>query len=420
MTTSSPIQAPRYLRIVLTVFLPFAGGYFISYFFRSVNAIIAPNLVADIGLSAADLGLATAAYFLSFALFQLPLGILLDRFGPPKVQTVLLLTAALGAFVFAWGDTMTTLIIGRALIGLGVAGGLMSAFKAIVLWFPRDRLPLINSVFMAFGGLGALSATAPVEAALSVTDWRGVYITIGMAAALVALLIYFVTPEKPRTEPVEPVADLIKSLGVIYTDRVFWRVAPAAFCSAAAGLALQTLWIGPWLRDVGGASRGDIAGHLFITALCLTIGFVMQGLIADLVFRKWRIRPQTVMITGMIVFVCIQSGLIMELTWMSYFLWAVFGLVSNFSALGFAVLSQHFPQSLSARANSAMNVLVFLFAFGAQYAVGAIIDLYPKTASGGYQPEAFQVAFGAIAMLQVIAITWYFVSARRATPPRIK
>jgi MFS family permease len=413
MTPASPAPGPTYLRIILSVFLPFAGGYYISYFFRSVNAIIAPDLVADIGLTAADLGLLTAAYFFAFALFQLPLGILLDRFGPAKVQTVLLLTAALGAFVFAAGDAKSTLFIGRALIGLGVAGGLMSSFKAIVLWFPRDRLPLINSVFMAFGGLGALSATAPVESAMAFTDWRGVYAAIGVVTALVALLILVVTPEKPRTAPVETVAELIKSLAAIYTDRVFWRIAPITVCAAGAAMALQGLWSGPWLKDVAGASRTEVASHLFVIALCMTIGFALQGLISDFVYRRWRIQPQTVMATGVIIFLAIQFGIIFELTWLSYVIWGAFGLLSNFAALGFAVLSQHFPQSLSARANSAMNVLVFLFAFGSQYAVGPIINTYPLTDAGGYQPQAFQVAFAAIAAIQVLAVGWYFLSGRR-------
>jgi len=409
MNSASPASGPSYFRIILTVFLPFAGGYYISYFFRSVNAIIAPALTTDMSLSAGDLGLLTAAYFISFAAFQLPIGIILDRYSPPKVQIVLLMIAALGAFVFASGETKFILFLGRALIGLGVAGGLMAGFKVIVVWFPRDRLPLINSIFMAFGGLGALSATAPVEAAMAITDWRGVYATIGVATAAFALLILLVTPEKPREKPTETISDMVRGLFSVYRDGVFWHTSPVAFSSAAAGLAIQGLWSGPWLEHVAGASRAEIASHLFITALCMTIGFTLQGLITDFVYRKWRIRPQTVMVLGMIAFVVIQMGIIFEFTWMSYLLWAAFGLVSNFSAINFAVLSQHYPLEKSARANSAMNVLVFAVAFAAQYAIGAIIDLFPATASGGYPPEAFQVAFGAIAAVQIAAITWYFL-----------
>jgi len=95
------------LPTILRVFLPFAAGYLISYLFRVVNAVIAPDLVADIGLNPSDWGLLTAAYFLTFAAFQLPLGALLDRFGPRKTEAVLLLFAALGAFVFARAETVT-------------------------------------------------------------------------------------------------------------------------------------------------------------------------------------------------------------------------------------------------------------------------------------------------------------------------
>ena len=92
-------------RTLIRVFLPFAFGYFLSYLYRVVNAVIAPDLIAEVGLDAADLGLLTSAYFLTFAILQLPLGILLDRFGPRKTEAALLVFAALGAFVFATAAT---------------------------------------------------------------------------------------------------------------------------------------------------------------------------------------------------------------------------------------------------------------------------------------------------------------------------
>lgn len=112
----------------LRVFLPFGAGYFLSYLYRSVNAVIALDLAASIGLDAATLGLLTSAYFLTFAAFQLPLGVLLDRYGARRVEAVLLLFAGLGAFLFWLGETPAALIAGRALIGLGVSACLMAAF----------------------------------------------------------------------------------------------------------------------------------------------------------------------------------------------------------------------------------------------------------------------------------------------------
>ncbi|MFC1674033.1 MFS transporter, partial [Pseudomonadota bacterium] len=180
MTEASPLPphspAPRLRAVTMArVFVPFALGYFLSYLYRVVNAVIAPELVGELALDASALGLLTAAYFLTFAAFQLPLGILLDRYGPRRVEAALLVFAALGAALFAWAPDTNTLILARALIGFGVSACLMASFKAFIMWFPIERIPLINGLQLAAGGLGALVATQPVEMMLDFTDWRGVF-----------------------------------------------------------------------------------------------------------------------------------------------------------------------------------------------------------------------------------------------------
>jgi sugar phosphate permease len=110
-----------WLRPMLLVFMPLAAGYYLSYLFRVINAVVAAPLVDDFGLDAARLGLLSSVYFLTFAAVQLPLGAALDRFGPRRVQGILLMLAAAGAVTFARASDLTGLLIGRALIGLGVA-----------------------------------------------------------------------------------------------------------------------------------------------------------------------------------------------------------------------------------------------------------------------------------------------------------
>jgi MFS family permease len=181
---------------ILRVFLPFGAGYFISYLYRVVNAVIAPNLVADTGVGPSALGLLTATYFISFASFQLPLGVLLDRFGPRKVEAVLLIFAAFGAFIFAQAESLSGLVVGRAFIGFGVSACLMAAFKAYTLWFSREKWPMVNGFQMAAGGLGALAATSPVEATLQFTDWRGVFMGLALLTLLTAVSVFLIVPEK--------------------------------------------------------------------------------------------------------------------------------------------------------------------------------------------------------------------------------
>lgn len=142
------------LGLLLRIFVPFAAGYFLSYLFRVVNTIIAGDLSSDLDLNANQLGLLTSIYLIAFAATQLPLGILLDRYGPRKTEAILLMFAALGAAIFAMADTLTGLLVGRALIGFGVSACLMASFKAFVQWFPMERLPMINGFLLTAGGFG--------------------------------------------------------------------------------------------------------------------------------------------------------------------------------------------------------------------------------------------------------------------------
>ena len=182
-------------RLTVCVLLPFAAGYYLSYLFRTINALIARDLTAELGLSAADLGFLTSVYFLAFAAVQLPLGVLLDRYGPRTIQSILLLVASAGALVFALADGLLGLVIGRALLGFGVALALMAGFKAIVLWFPASQITLTNGWLVMLGALGAATATAPGELVVQAIGWRGLFAVLGGLSALAALLVLFAVPE---------------------------------------------------------------------------------------------------------------------------------------------------------------------------------------------------------------------------------
>ena len=403
------------LRVVLTVFLPFAGGYFLSYLFRSVNAVIAPQLIRDAELSAADLGLLTAAYFLAFAAFQIPLGVLLDRFGPRRVQSGLLLSAALGALVFSLGETKEVLIVGRGLIGLGVAGGLMASFKAITLWFPRQRWPLVNGCFLTTGGLGAMAATQPLEAVLQFTDWRGVFVGLGLATCCASAAIFFVVPEASGGAKSSRLVDQLKGLRRVYGDRLFWRLAPLSIACAAASFSIQGLWAGLWLKDVAGFGRDPVANYLFMITFSMTIGMLGTGLVADLLGRLG-VRLTWVMGGGIILFMISQTAIVLEVDRTGVWPWILFGLSANAMTLAYPVLSRHFPLDHAGRANTALNLLVFAGASAVQYAIGEIIDLWPTAAAGGFAAGAYPAAFGAVLALQVVAFIWFAIAGRGLGP----
>lgn len=411
MSLSSEAGAARprlsLLRIFLTIYLPFASAYFVSYVFRSVNAVMSGRLTEDLGLSASDLGLLTAAYFLSFACFQLPLGVLLDRYGPRRVQSVLLLVAAAGALVFSVGQDLGELVAGRILIGFGVAGCLMAAFKAVALWFPQERWPLMNGCMLGMGGLGAVTATAPVEAALEFTDWRGIFAALAGLTVVVAAAIFLVVPER-RDQPA-PIGlrEQLAGLRAIFASRIYWAMMPMLVTVLGTSMAIQSLWAGPWLRDVGDLDRAAVADYLLIGSLALTVGFVAGGLIAE-AGRRLGIGLARILIVGMAIFLLIQLVIVLRLDPQGVWPWVLFGFVSNLGTVyGYPLLARHFPLAYAGRANTAINVAAFFAVFAVQYAIGGILDLWRTAEGERYPPEAYSVALGLFLALQVAATLWY-------------
>jgi predicted MFS family arabinose efflux permease len=390
------------LRLLGRVFVPFACGYYFSYFFRTVNAVISPDLVRDVGLDANRLGLLTSAYFAAFALFQLPLGVLLDRFGPRRINAALLTVAAAGAVVFSLSSSLAGLATGRALIGLGVSGGLMSSIKAFTLWFPMHRLATLNGALLAVGGLGAVSASMPVEALLAYTTWRGVFDGLAALTFVAAMLVLFVVPERAEGARPEALRQTVASIAAIYRDRGFWRIAGVIMTVQGGFLATQGLWAAPWLRDVAGFERTAVARLLLAMAVATTIGFAASGALADRL-RRYGLATLTIFKAGAALNTLLMVAFALGLKAVAVPVWIAFALVSPTSSLAYTLLTQRFGKALAGRANTAGNLLVFVGAFATQWGIGAIVNLWPAE-SGRYPPAAYAAGFGAFAVLQVLAL----------------
>jgi predicted MFS family arabinose efflux permease len=405
------LRPTAFAGVVVLALAPFALGYFLSYFFRAVNAVVGPRLALDLGLSAGELGLLTSAYLFAFALFQLPLGVLLDRFGPRRVQATLLACAASGALLFAIGTDIATLTVARALIGLGFAGGLMAGFKAVVLWVPEPRRALANAAIMSFGALGVLVATVPTELAVAAVGWRAVFVGLGAITFAVAALIFASVPESGKGGRGEALRDQIASVIRIYRDPAFLRLAPLLATTAGSHIAIQTLWAGPWFRDVAGLDPIGVANHLMAMAAAFLVGILLTGAVADWFVRRG-VDLLTVMLGFLSIFLCAELAIVLQWTSINLAIWVVFGMTGQVAVLAYPWLSAYFGMALSGRANTAANLVLFLTAFGAQYAIGAIIDLFPTTAAGGYDPRGYQVGFGVFLAAQLLALGWYLLGRR--------
>jgi MFS family permease len=395
------------MHLAFRLLIPFAAGYFVSFLLRNVNAIIAPDLSAALGLSAADLGVLTAAYFLTFASIQLPLGILLDHYGARRVEAFLLLIAALGCIGFALGTNLFELVGARALIGLGVSACLMASFKVLAVWYPPERLPSLNAAVMVAGGLGALAATTPLARGVDWLGWRHMFFVLAALTILVAIVV-FTTPEKPNTRSTESFKRQLQALADILKSSVFWTYAPMTASGLGGFVALQGLWAVPWLMDVSGETRDGAAFHMLLTTVAMVCGWLATATLVD-PLRRLGVSPGQFMticnLIGLLLMGCLWLGV--GDTRLIWFLRGVFYAVGN---IAFADLTARFAPTLAGRVNTALNFCTFMGAFGVQIGYGILLN--SLTQSGWTLVQSHQVAFGILAVLQGAGLFWYLLKVR--------
>ncbi len=406
---SSPLRCVPVVpaSLIAVVLLPFAAGYFLSYVFRTINALIADPLVDELGLSPADLGLLTSMYFLVMAVVQLPLGSLLDRHGPRRVQSACLLVAATGACVFAFADSLVGLLIARALIGLGLAAALMAGLKAIVLWFPPDKAGFANGLLVTIGALGAVSATAPAQILVDALGWRGLFLLLATLTLWAAALIVFVVPERAAVMP-DARSTLLVTLRSIYRDARFWTLAPMSATCIGTSWAIQGLWAAPWLTAVEGFDRPTVVRHLLVMGLALCVSAIALGSMADRLRRRG-VPTETLFGATALLFMLAQLAVILRWPIPAYLSWALIGMAGAATVLSYAILPGYFPKEASGRANAALNLLHLSVAFGVQWLTGVVIDQWPSQ-DGRHPAEAYRTAFALNLAVQVVAFAWFVIS----------
>ena len=383
----------------IRIFLPFALGYYLSYLLRTVNAVISPALTNELGLSAAQLGLLTSMYFLAFGLAQIPVGIALDRFGPRRVESALLWVTALGSVLFALGDSMASLGLARALIGLGVSACLMGALKGLALWYPPERQSSMTGFIMASGAMGALTASAPLELMMPLVGWRGVFWGIAVVAVLAALTLARSLPREEATGGQGDMREVLRSVGAIFMAPAFLRFAGSSLFFVGGFMALQSLWAVPWLMEVEGLDLAATARMLLLLNLGMLLGQLSIGVFGVRLVRRG-VEPLRLLHFGYAGLLLVQAAIVFGVGPVAV-KWFLLGALSAVNSQAYLASASHFPREMFGRISTSINLMAFAGAFLVQWGIGLVLDVL--RANDWTLPAALRFAFASLLLLQLIS-----------------
>jgi len=391
------------LRLFLGVTLPLATLGLINQAARTVMAIIGPVLAVEYSLSGSELGLLAAAMLATYALSQLPDGVALDRLGPRRVQAVLGLLIAAGFALFALSDSLAGFVLARVIIGVGVSAGLMAVIKANTQWFAPAKVAKVTGIAVAIGALGSVLTTVPVQAALPALGWRGVLWLLAAIAAAVALWIFLSVPEKPAAARQGGLRTELAVMASIYRSALFWRLGSAVAGLSVLNFTYLGLWAGPWLRDVAGYDGQARANTLLLYTLSMMAGSLVIGAASS----RAKARGHS---AALVPLVCIagqlvaQTGLALQPAAPAAItiLWMLFAFCAAGAAPGYVAVGQMFPPEQMGRVATGVNMLTLSGAFLLQAAVGGILDFWPRTTAGGWDPAGYSAALTLSIVVQAV------------------
>jgi predicted MFS family arabinose efflux permease len=393
-------------RTAVAMFAAFAFAYFLSALLRAVTATLAPAFSAEIGLSAADLGLLAGAYFLGFSATQLPLGRALDRFGPRRVLLALLAVAAVACAAFAVARSLPTLWVARALIGVGVSACLMAPLTAYRLRFGELAQLRANSWMLMTGSLGMLASTLPVQWLLPSIGWRGLFwLVAALLLASMALIAWLVPHDEP-TPPVIATETDDTGYAAIFRHPYFIRLLPLAFVLYGGLVAVQSLWAGPWLTAVAGHTPAAAAEGLFLINLAMLLAFFAWGA-AMPGLRHRGVSVDALIAWGVPLALALLLAIVVLGEDAGAWWWAAWCVSCTFVSLSQPAVAQRFPAQAAGRALTAYNLVIFVGVFCVQWGIGLVIDALATR--GWARPDAFRAAFAAFGLCCVAAYLWFLV-----------
>ncbi|OHB56323.1 MAG: hypothetical protein A2Y07_00230 [Planctomycetes bacterium GWF2_50_10] len=380
------------------IFAALAAMFLLGFFYRVSMAVSADAISRDLGLSAAELGVLSGIFFYAFAIMQIPLGPLLDRFGGRRIIVLLGVVTTCGSLTFALAHNYHMALAGRMLLGMGTACVLMGSFKIFTHWFTRTEFTTISGYMVAAGNLGNLTATAPLAQAVENFGWRHTFLAVSLLQFIITLIVFMVVRDSPdlATEPSESTdrcdaGILLPWRSIIFT-RQFWYISLLAFFWYANYMVLLALWGGPYLIDAADLTNTQSGTMLLFISLGFITGSLCLGTVVARLFgslQKTILTGQAILLAGMLAMLGPAESFSRPTLAVLFFM---IGLVSSSGVLIYPLAREIVPHRYAATAMTSVNFFLLMGAAVTQHIMGMYIGSFARTAHG-YPREAYHGAF---------------------------
>ncbi len=390
------------------IFLLATSHFFLSQFYRTSSAVIATQLIQDLALDTEGLGLLSASFFYGFAATQIPIGLLLDKVGPRKLMTILSLLGILGAFIFSAADSLAMGLIGRILLGIGMACNLMGTFKLLTHWFGPLVFATLSGVVVSIGTLGNIVATTPLVMLVEHMGWRQSFQLIAGINLVLTLTLFFVVRDRPAPSSEGPsdressisIKQAFTNLTMLWKERDYWIISLATFVRYGTFAAFQALWAGPFLMEAMGYSAVKTGNLILLMTVGIITGSPFWGALSDRVFktRKWVIVFCLAGVAASALFLMLippEAGLVVVA-----FLFFAFGFFSSAGILMYPHIKDRMPIQMAGAAMTGINFFNMMGPALFLQGIGILMQtLHPEASRG---PAAFDSAF-LVCMVSLVA-----------------
>jgi sugar phosphate permease len=413
----------RAARYKWLIFALLSMAYLLVFFHRLAPAVVAVDMMQDLNAGPALMGLFASAYFYPYALMQFPVGLLADSLGPRRTITAFFVVASAGSLLLGMGSTMTEAMIGRFLVGMGVAPVMVHTMKIITRWFRLQDFTFVMGIFMAVGGVGALSASAPFAYLSDVLGWRSCFVAIGLFGLVVTAGIWIFVRDRPEEmgfEPPEILASgghtresnisLWRGIKTVLKSWHFWPLAIWFFFSSGVSFTFAGLWGGPYLMHVYGLTKPEAGQVLGMIAVGMVLGSPFLSYTAGHLITSRKV--MLIWAAGIVlilysILAFFPGGLNIPFLYLICFLLGIFG--TAIVIIAFTLTKELFPLAIAGTATGLINLFPFLGGSSMQVVSGIVLQSY-EGVQASYSADAYGRGFllfvgaSAIALLATLLV----------------